>query len=482
MRLHMNISKRVSIIPLAIILLLVACGTAPTVNTSPTINLTNVNSTAQSAGATLFAQTIAPTLSATVTSTNTRIPTNTPRPTPTPSWTPLPFTALPGLRAVYGEGNLYLLDSGKPEFQLTHSDHDYNPVLSDDGQKVVFEHGMEIHAINADGTGERALITADILAALGHGYNEFTEVYDLAFAPGTHQLLFSTQSANPNLQVIPNYDLLRVDTDTGRIKQLVAPGQVDNLIFHYGWEGKFVASPNGNLVALQMPDHIEVINIQGQVVQRALVTYPADEAHSVIPMYWTKDSSELIILPSEFALMAGGIPTVRTVWRYKMDGSAGIEIPLTPPPLYDDYAISPDGNWIVYGYSPRSIPDDMPLVAPVGVYLGNLHDGTSQLIDGVKLPIATPSSFTWSPDSLHFICTVSEIADYSKTYIGNLNGEVTLLGGGALPSWIDNNHFLYGGGHMGEVGKVDRVLVLDLFPPGFQNDDVEPPVFVFLGH
>ena len=140
-----------------------------------------------------------------------------------------------------------------------------------------------------------------------------------------------------------------MDTDTGRIKQLVAPGQVDNLYIHYGWEGRFVASPNGKLVALQMPDHIEVINIQGQMVQRALVTYPADEAHSVIPMYWTKDSSELIILPSEIPLMAGGVPIVRTVWRYKMDGSAGIEIPLTPPPLYDEYAVSPDGNWIVFG-------------------------------------------------------------------------------------------------------------------------------------
>jgi Tol biopolymer transport system component len=466
-------------------MLLGACKTSLIDNTLPTINLTDVNSTAQSAAATLLAETMAPTLTATITLTNTRTPTNTPRPTPTPSWTPLPFTALPGLRAVYGEGNLYFQDSGKPEFQLTHSGSDYDPILSDDGQKVVFEHGMEIHAVNADGTGEHALITADILAALGHGYNKFTRRNDLAFVPGTHQLLFSTSRANPdnpNERATPNYDLFVVDTDAGGIKQLVAPGQVDNLYIHYGWEGKFAVSPNGNLIALQMPDHIQVINIQGQVVQQALVTYPADEAHSVIPMYWTKDSSELIILPSEIPLMSAE-PIVRTVWRYKMDGSAGIKIPLTPPPLYDEYAVSPDGNWIVYSYSPRSIPDDMPLMAPVGVYLGNLHDGTSQLIDGIKLQLATSSSsFNWSPDSLHFICSAHDLTDYAKTYIGNIDGEVTLLGGGALPSWIDNNHFLYGGGHMGQVGIIDRVLVLDLFPPGFQNDDVEPPVFVYLGN
>ncbi len=470
MLLRTNILKQISIISLAIITLLNACGTSSTNNTSSIINLTDVNSTAQAAGATLFAQTMAPTLTATLT------PTNTPRPTPT---TP-PFKALEGLRVVYGKGNLYIQDSGKPEFQLTDSGEDYNPMLSDDGQKVVFQHGTAIYVINADGTSERALIPADILATLGHGYNEFIRGHDLAFVPGTHQLLFSTSRANPdNPNAFPasNYDLFIVDTDTGTIKQLVTPVQVDNLYIHYGWEGKFAVSPNGNLVALQMPDHIEVVNLQGQVVQRDLVTYPADEAHSVIPMYWTKDSSELIILPSEIALMAGGVPIVRTVWRYKIDGSAGIEIPLTPPPLYDDYAVSPDGNWIVYGYSPYSIPDDMPLVAPVGVYLGNLHDGTSQLIDDVKLPVATPSSFTWSPDSLYFI-----FADDVNTYIGNLLGQMTPLGRGSLPSWVDNNHYLYGGGDVGEVGKVDRVLVLDIFPPGIQFDDLEPPVFVYLGH
>jgi hypothetical protein len=475
MLLGINISKRILIISLVIIMLLGACKTSLTDNTLPTINLTDVNSTAQSAAATLLAETMAPTLTATVIPTNTHMPANTPRLTPTP----LSFRILQGLRAVYGSGNLYIQDSGKPEFQLTHSGHDYNPVLSDDGQKVVFEHGMEIHAINADGTGERALITADILAALGHGYNEFTRRNDLAFVPSTHQLLFSTSRANPdnpNERATPNYDLFVVDTDAGGIKQLLAPGQVDNLYIHYGWEGKFAVSPNGNLVALQMPDHIQVINIQGQVVQQALVTYPADEAHSVIPMYWTKDSSELTILPSEIPLMSAE-PIVRTVWRYRMDDSAGIKIPLTPPPLYDDYAVSPDGNWIVYGYSPYSIPDDMPLVAPVGVYLGNLHDGTSQLIDDIKLPDATSSSFTWGPDSLHFI-----FADDWNTYIGNLLGQMTPLGRGSLPSWIDNNHYLYGGGDVGEVGKVDRVLVLDLFPPAIQNDDFEPPVFVYLGN
>src|SRR5262245_7684355 len=109
MLLQMNISKRVSIF-FAIIILLVACGTPSISSTSPTINLTDVNSTAQSAAVTLFAQTMAPNLTATVTPTNTSIPTPT----------ALPFKALERLRVAYvaGNGNLFVHDSGQQAVQL----------------------------------------------------------------------------------------------------------------------------------------------------------------------------------------------------------------------------------------------------------------------------------------------------------------------------------------------------------------------------
>src|SRR5258705_10176452 len=124
MLLQINNSKRVSIISLVIILLLVACGTPSTSNTSPTINLTEVNSTAQSAAVTLFAQTLAPTATSTVT------PTNTPKPT----LTALPFKALDGLRVAYIiDSNVYVQDSGKQAVQLTHSGKDSFPTFANDG-------------------------------------------------------------------------------------------------------------------------------------------------------------------------------------------------------------------------------------------------------------------------------------------------------------------------------------------------------------
>lgn len=460
-----------------ITVVLISCGvpsTETTGNTPLTISLTDVHSTAQSAAVTLFAQTM------------TAIPASTAISTETPlasTPTPLPFKAVDGLRVAYTIGGyLYVQDSGKEEIQLTNSGQDLAPVFSDDGQKIVFfrvqlPRKTEVYVINADGTGEKALVTSQLLATLGLGYDEFTQVRYLAFAPGSHRLLFNTHyfsPNNPNAWPVPNHDLLIADADTSEIRQLAAPQQMDNSLFLTGQEGKFLVSPDGNLVAIQGPDHIEVINLNGQAVQPNLVTYLADEAHSYIPMYWTRDSRELIILPSEIPLLAGGVPIVRAVWRYSVDDGRGTEIPLIPPPLYDEYAISPDGNWIVYSYNPRSMASD--LVAPVGVYLGNLHDGTSQLVDIIKLQIVMSSAFNWNPNSSHFI-----FSDNVNSYLGDILGQVTTVGRGTLPIWIDDNHFLYGDSILAELGKEDRVKVIDL-PSGLQIDDFESPAIVFLGH
>ncbi len=229
-----------------------------------------------------------------------------------------------------------------------------------------------------------------------------------------------------------------------------------------------------------MLDHIEVRDIQGRILLRNLVTYPADEAHIQVPMYWTKDSKELIVLPSDIALFTGGVPIVRTIWRYSLDGGSGEEIPLYPPPLYDEYAVSPDGNWIVYAFNPHALTLDLG-DAPFGVYLGNLRDGTSHMLDTNKLQSDSYSSFNWSPDSLHFIGRDSEAQGDWRTYIGNIQGKITPLGGGVVSGWIDNQHYLYSDGIVGEVGKKETALAIEFSSrPGM--DYSKPSAFVFLGH
>jgi hypothetical protein len=475
----MNNSKRIPIIFLVIVLVLVACGTQPTANASPTINLTYVNSTAQSAAVTLLAQTM------TVFPTSTVVPTNTPTSvSPTSTLTPLPFMVLDGLRVAYMiDNNLYVQDSGKQAIQLTHSNQDHRSTFSDDGQKIVFFREWatkmnQLRVIDADGTGEQVLITSELLNSLDLGYNDFTELHFVAFVPGTHLLLFNTHNYSthyPKNKVShpqPNNDLLLVDTDTSEVKQLLPIKQ----------GGFFLVSPNGKHIAVQTSDHVDVIDFQGRIILRNLASHSTDYdcvfyGYMCTPMYWTQDSSELILVQpiplSEYPTNRVN-PLIRTVWRYPMNGKPGIEIRLTLAPMGEALSVSPDGNRIVYSLFEIGSQD--------GVYLGNLRDGTSQLIyqpelnkiTGVRDP-APISVGGWSPDSAYFL--FSDIRN--RLFMGNIQGEITPLGGMNIFGWVDNRHY-FGNNILSEVGNQEAVRVME-FPPGIDPSE-SPPAFVFLGH
>jgi WD40-like Beta Propeller Repeat len=460
---------------IALILLLVACGTLSPkqVASTPIISVTDVNNTALSAAFTEVAQTRAAMPTSTVIPTNTLLPS-------TPTQTRLPFMALDGLRVVYtnSNGNLYLYDSGKPAIQLTQgvkeSMENRPPLISDDGQNIIFYRAGEanldsVYTINADRTDEQVLVNSALLSVFGKEYDEFTTLFSLAFVPGTHLLLFNTyQQSNFDpesagwLPIVGN-DLFIVNTDNGEIKQLKAPWQ----------GGNFLAAPNGKWIAVQTLDHIDVIDVQGQNIRRNLETYTKSEGHVLVPMYWTTDSRELIILPSGIPLFAG-VTVVRTVWRYPMSGGPGIEIKLDPSPVWDAYTVSPDGNWIAYSYVPE-VAGASPS-ATAGVYLGNLHDGTSQLIympqpDQRTGRLDIPYSYhDWSPDSVNFVFHNSS----GRISMGNVRGEIAPLGRGeGILGWIDSTHYVLSNG---VVGDVENIIVPDAYIY------YDPIAFVFLKH
>jgi dipeptidyl aminopeptidase/acylaminoacyl peptidase len=427
-----------------------------------------------------------PTSVPSATPTSTIIPTDTLFP-PTPTQTPLPFMALDGLRVAYIiDGNLYVQDSGKQAMQLTNTGRDSNPTFTDDGQKIIFYRASEspkkhIYSINSDGSGERVLVTSDLLLTLDLGYDEITELISPAIVPGTHQMLFSTQQLNSlklrDTLSTPNNDLLLADIDTGTIKQLLAIGQ----------GGDFLVSPDGKLVAVQAPDRIDVITIQGQIVYQTPFTYPEEGIYAVaIPMTWTQDSRELFVVPPiPVSEIPGnrGFPLLRTIWRYSLDENSGVEIRLDPPPVgYQGFRISPDGNWIVYSYQlgyPASVNWDPG--KPVGIYLGNLYEGTSKLLYVPPVNDFDVPSFyrSWSPDSTHFI-----VEDTStQTYIGNIHGETVLLSPGLFVGWIDSKRYLLNRGVLelvlGEIGKQELITVMET---PLDLTIYDPRTYVFIRH
>lgn len=462
MRSRINICKREWMLSLILVFLLAACGTPSTGNTSPTINLTDVNSTAQSAAATLLAQTLAPT--------TTAIPTDISKFTPTPP----PFEALKELRVVYitNQGDLYVQDSGKQVIQLTHnvknSSYDHPPLISDDGQKIVFYRAGEsnldsVYVINADGSGEQVLVNPELISVFGKEYDKYTTLFSLAFVPGTHSLLFNTYQQgyfdpeSAGWLPIVGDDLFVVNTDTGKINQLEKPWQ----------GGNFLAAPNGKWIAVQTLDHIDVIDVEGQGIHHNLVTYKKIESHIIVPMSWTQDSKELIILPSEVPLFAAGATVTRTVWRYPINGDPSTQIKLNPPPVYDTYSVSPDGNWIAYIYATDNNSVAVP-PTPFGIYLGNLHDGASQLLNPLSDSPLTAEMSGWSPNNTHFI-----FSDEFRMYVGNTQGDISPLElkGTGIIGWIDDNRYLMRSGILGEIGEPKLVKVAEHFDTS-----------VFLGH
>ena len=451
-------------------LILVACAS---VQATPPVNLTEVQNTAIAIAKTKVA------LTQTATPTATPLP-----PTFTPTSTPLPFKALDGLRVAYIiDGNLYVQDSGKQAIQLTHTGLDSKPKFTDDGQKIIFERASEspkrqIYNINADGSGERVLVTSDLLLTLDSEYDEITESTSPVIVPGTHQMLFSTQQLNSlklrDTPSTPNGDLLLADMDTGTIKRLLSIGQ----------GGDFLVSPDGKMVAVQAPDKIEVITTQGQSVYQTPFTYPEEGIYGIaIPIAWTQGSRELFVVPPiPVSEIPGnrGFPLLRTIWRYSLDESSGVEIRLDPPPVgYQGFRISPDGNWIIYSYQlgyPASVSWDPG--KPVGTYLGNLHDGTSKLLYTPETGIGGVPYFVfdWLPDSTRFILEDNGM----QLYIGNFQGELSLLYRGGYFNWIDNQRYFFGGDSLGEIGKEEKYKVME-YPAGFELFKSQI-TFVFLGH
>jgi hypothetical protein len=419
-----------------------------------------------------------------VVETPTTLPTETPSPIPslifTSTPTPSVLFTLDAIRMAYVvDGNLYVQDGSNQPIQLTHSGEDSAPIFSDDGRNIVFFRGQipyDLYAINADGNGELALLTSSQLVALNLGYSDITEIRSLAFVPGTHQLLFNAHEFKPSDIVLenmnylgakPNLDLLLVDTDTAEIKRLLPPGE----------GGPFQVSPDGKMVGIQTINHIDVIGLDGKIIRRNLATYPSAWVHLwTSNISWTQDSSKLNVI---FPISIGSVldstgPEPRTIWQYSINGNlATVQIHLAPSPIGDSFNISPDGNWIIYTY--YYYPGKTDEMVTTGIYLGNLRDGGSQLIEGAEL-YGLPQSFEWSPDNIHFIF---EDRIQPQLYLGNINGETTPLHRGQFLGWIDASHYLFGNGRIGEIGKEESLNLVNMPIP---QSNAEPFTFIFLKH
>jgi hypothetical protein len=328
------------------------------------------------------------------------------------------------------EGNLYIQDGSKTPVQLTHSAEDQEPLISGDGRKVVFYRGTSadnIYVINADGSQEQLLLSNEILNAQGWTYDEATQVRtfrSLTFVPGTQTLLVNTyQIERQNLELkYKNHDykigLLSVDINSGAIQQLLAPGL----------GGYFRVSPDGKLLSVVTPGHIDIFDIHGQITKRDLVTYTPTAPIALFPAsQWLPDSNGILVfLPVEKQNEVGDIP-IYAIWRYLLDGTTAVQIPLDPPPMGTGVLASPDKKWLLYNREPDAAQPGVPL------YVGDLNSGRSKLY--------TVDGFTrgWSPDSAHFIYEGNK----RELFLGSLDQPPLYIDQGSFLGWVNAAYYIY---------------------------------------
>lgn len=422
---------------------------------------------------------------------------------PVATLTAVPISSLPlssapeGLRMAYVvDGNLYFQSASNAPVQLTHTQGDLNPRFSEDGERILFYrnpepfayHILDLYSIHTDGTQEKQLVTGNLLKPLG--YNGFIEIMSSAYVPGTHQVLFNTRQLSTKLPgelssegSKLSLDLLSVDIDTGEIEIVLPPGK----------GGNFVVSPDGSMVAIQASGHIDVIGIDGRMIRQNLVTYTPSQPYELIPdMFWTEDSTELIVaLPVDavYELKAECDRDLgtRSLQRYVIEDDTQIPIPLHPLPVGnagDEYRISPDGNWILYFYFLSSdfyCPGKMNKTVASGYYLGNLRESTAQ----VYSPYNTDP--IWSPDSMHFLYDTWQ----EGMFLGSVDELPVLIDPrtGSL-GWLDSAHYLayyaVDESAVGVVGEINGEIIY--FPIGVPVSVLEDTArelkldFIYLNH
>lgn len=332
---------------------------------------------------------------------------------------------------------IYLNDGLNPPKQLTRNSQDRDPILSDDGKKIVFYRGKannddndNVYSINVDGSQEKQIISSKSLPLLGRG-----NVRSLIFLPKTHSLLFNTYLCSPS-QGGPSYDapdctvgIYRVDADTGKIEPFLQ-GLSGNTMQSY--RGNFAVSPNGRYTSVTSSGHIDLYD-DGTVYPDVIRYYRTQPDEYLPHQFWLPDSSGLVaVVSTDTGNEPGTPPFTYGAWRYTAKDKLAVQVNFPAVMMSNSgcsFSVSPDRNWILFlGNETGDITADLAL------YLGNLIDGSMKTIDW-KLAgdCPTPTSTRWSSDSQHY-------AFYKA--ILNLDGTQTQTNG-SFKSWIDSTHYYY---------------------------------------
>lgn len=236
-----------------------------------------------------------------------------------------------------------------------------NALISPDETTLVYapyvteQNLAELWVIEADGTGNRQLLTVEDFIGMGEGFARAIPL-QMLWLPGTSQIIFNTSEFN--YKGLHLNDLHQLDIETGELTTIAPTGE----------GGFFALSPDGAALALVRPDSADAYLIDGWQ-KRSQVVYPPTVGLSSEDVYpsvaWLADNSAFhVAVP---ALGEDPEDGELVFYQIMLDGRPAeevlrVETGRRPPtrPVY----FSPDGAWAVFeaAYAETMVAAEIHLV------------------------------------------------------------------------------------------------------------------------
>lgn len=447
--------KKVTLVILVLIALSVAC-TSITQTTEPTPSQTQVGS-------------VTPTQSPVASTTPTRSPsrTFTPQTRPTLTQTLLPTPAptvcldeqaepvdMPARQEplevrFVSDGNIWVWEEGGSAKQISDTGDALRFTFSPDGEIIAFErpigfypyeYKIELWAINRDGGNLHQLVSTEQFDELLPGRHETWMAnvpIDYRWFSGTHELSFGVYpyiNAVGAGQAAEGYWI--VDVDTQALERWDYPAVIDP----YG--PREIFSPDGKVIAVVDRESISLLNADGSIIRKDILTYPVmsngeGAGWGAPKVVWMPDSLSLRVLVWDEDTISESF----SAWEIPADGSPVQKIHVFNGMWYFS-SISTNQEYIAYLQRVREMSNDNEL------HLAKF-DGSQDVIYGEEYYLYFEG---WAPDSFHF---VYDLSTTHKPLLGSVCGSPTpLVDFSKTPAtqitWVDANRFIFVAGQEGQ--------------------------------
>ncbi len=392
----------------------------------------------ESALATMVASTVSAALSVTPEATFLE-PTSTITltPEPTATHTPEPTT----LHVVYSRaGEIWLWDELEGPRKLSNTGIDANPRISGDGKIVVFARNNQLHAVNADGSNSRVIVSDEYLAQFLPDGEKWIwpEYYDWML--DSHTLYFTTmiecEKCPESSKLQYQFDLHKVDVDTGEVSQILPAGQGGFPYF----------SPNGKTMALSQKEKINIADVDGTEWKESLSfaamgTYGQNfYIPSVVPLL--DGSGFRVIIPAFSLAISPDGPEESFLWeisktREPIQLHSFVQISYYPAPK----TLSMDGDLLAFALK------DVNGVFSICLFdlvIGQEVCTPRPEEEGRPLSIA-PDGSKYNFFAVDTILVDEEYVYDTKYYIQSTddNNPPTLVEGWTWFEWVTPNQYLY---------------------------------------